>query len=73
MFQNALFSTKLFIDDDLPEINDFRTRFITRCGASTSSQGGSQLSSLRVYSLREEFVTEAGKSTIDEIVDSTEV
>lgn len=72
-FQNALFGSRLFIDDDLPEINDFRKSFIARTGSSSSSQGGSQISCQRVNSVREEFLFNTKKSTIDEIVGSTEV
>ncbi|KAJ9550919.1 hypothetical protein OSB04_014964 [Centaurea solstitialis] len=64
--QNGLFGSKLFINDNLKDIIDFKKRLISKSGDS-SSQQFSQLSCQTIYSMRDEFLVHTKRMSVDEI------
>ncbi|GJV77693.1 ATP-dependent DNA helicase PIF1 [Tanacetum coccineum] len=70
--QNALFGTRLFLNEDIEEINEFKRSLIVKKGVSTHSQMTTHLSSQTVYTLRDEFLTKYPRKYVDDIPDVTE-
>ncbi|GJX78596.1 replication protein A 70 kDa DNA-binding subunit C-like protein [Tanacetum coccineum] len=70
--QNALFGTRLFLNEDIEEINKFKRSLIVKKGVSTHSQMTTHLASQTVYTLRDEFLTKYPRKYVDDIPDGTE-
>ncbi|XP_071739186.1 uncharacterized protein [Rutidosis leptorrhynchoides] len=70
-YQNALFGTKLWTDECLPEIKEFRSKYLTSNGGASSSNGSTILSSKVKDSTVDDFLNKDLMKTIDEIVDLT--
>nr|XP_043611490.1 uncharacterized protein LOC122583121 [Erigeron canadensis] len=68
--QTDKFSTRIFIDEDIQEANDFRRRLILKQGVSEASH--TTLASQTVYPNRLEFILNTDKKQLDEVRESEE-
>ncbi|KAD4981781.1 hypothetical protein E3N88_18452 [Mikania micrantha] len=71
--QNSLFGTRLFINEDVEEINTFKARFVTMIMPANCGEGSSQISSQTVYSSREEFLSRNVRKYVEEVFDLSKV
>nr|XP_043625516.1 uncharacterized protein LOC122596938 [Erigeron canadensis] len=68
--QTDKFGTRIFINEDIQEANDFRRRLILKEGVNEVSH--TTLASQTVYPIRLEFILNTDKKQLDEVRDSEE-
>ncbi|XP_021984821.2 uncharacterized protein LOC110880646 [Helianthus annuus] len=65
--QSDKFATRIFLNEDIDEVNELRRRLILKFGQGSGSTSQTILSSQSVFPLHKEFVTDGVKKHVDEI------
>ncbi|XP_022024784.1 uncharacterized protein LOC110925121 [Helianthus annuus] len=65
--QSDKFATRIFLNEEIDEVNELRRRLILKFGQGSGSTSQAILSSQSVFPLHKEFVTEGVKKLVDEI------
>ncbi|XP_035843922.1 uncharacterized protein LOC110931384 [Helianthus annuus] len=65
--QSDKFATRIFLNEEINEVNELRRRLILKFGQGSGSTSQTILSSQSVFPLHKEFVTDGVKKHVDEI------
>ncbi|KAJ0576851.1 putative nucleic acid-binding protein [Helianthus annuus] len=65
--QSDKFATRIFLNQEIDEVDELRRRHILKFGQGSSSTSQTILSSQSIFPLHKEFVTEGVKKHVDEI------
>ncbi|XP_022041379.2 uncharacterized protein LOC110943958 [Helianthus annuus] len=65
--QSDKFATRIFLNEEIDEVNELRRRLILKFGQGSGSTSQTILSSQSVFLLHKEFVTDGVKKHVDEI------
>ncbi|XP_022032870.1 uncharacterized protein LOC110933982 [Helianthus annuus] len=65
--QSDKFATRIFMNEEIDEVNELRRRLILKFGQGSGSTSQTILSSQSVFPLHKEFVTDGVKKHVDEI------
>ncbi|XP_035831979.1 uncharacterized protein LOC110870374 [Helianthus annuus] len=71
--QSDKFATRIFLNQEIDEVDELRRRHILKFGQGSSSTSQTILSSQSIFPLHKELVTEGVKKHVDEISEIEEV
>ncbi|CAI9089601.1 OLC1v1024202C1 [Oldenlandia corymbosa var. corymbosa] len=70
--ENSMFNSKIYLDTNNAAITEFRERWVATNGLDNQSRGVSQLSSRSTISVRDEFLKQMERKTLEELPDIQE-